>query len=110
MPYSYSTKTKLVRNVNPRPKTFANLATQILRAKQRGQTAISWQNPVSNPVLTIEGNMTECFFYRYENGNAITIRTSTFIEILRYVGMVAKNGTDEHKIAIKTMQININVA
>jgi hypothetical protein len=110
MPYTYTTKRKVVKNVNPRPKSFSALATQVLRAQGRGQTAISWQSPVSNPVLTIEGSTTECYLYRYENGSTIAITTGTFVDVLRYVGMVAKNGTEEHKTVIKTMQVNINVS
>ena len=110
LPYSYMLKSKKVRTANPRPKTFASLATQVLRAQGRGQTAISWQNPVANPVLSIEGSLADCHLYRYENGTPLTVNSGTFVNVLRYVGMVAKNGTPEHKQLIKTMQLNVNVA
>ncbi len=109
MPYTYNTKRKLVRNVNPKPKTFLSLATQVLRAKTRGIAAISWQNSVTDAVLSLEGTFAECGLYRYENGNLVTVFANNFPDVLRYISMISKSGTDAHKTAIKTMQLNINV-
>jgi hypothetical protein len=110
MPYSYTTKRKLIRNVNPKPKTFLSLATQVLRAKTRGIVAISWQNTVADAVLSLEGTFNECSLYRPENGNLVTVFAGTFPDVLRYVSMVSKSGTEAHKAAIKTMQLNIQIA
>ncbi len=109
MPYTYITKRKLVRNVNPKPKTFTALATQVLRAKTRGVTTINWQNAVAVAILSLEGTFAECGLYRYENGNLVTVFAGNFPDVLRYVSMVAKSGTLEHKNAIKNMELNINV-
>jgi hypothetical protein len=110
MPYTYTTKRKLVRNVNPKPKTFLSLATQVLRARTRGVMAISWQNSVVEAVLSIEGTFVDCSLYRPENGNLVTIFAGTFPDVLRYVSMVSKSGTETHKTAIKNMQLNIQIA
>ena len=110
MPYSYTTKKKAARNVNPKPKSFGSLAIQVLRAQGRGQNSFSFQSPVANPILSIEGSLTECYLYRFENNITIAIISGTFLQVLQYVGMVAKNGTEEHKQVIKSMQINVNVA
>jgi hypothetical protein len=108
MGYTYQTKRRQTRAVSPKPRTFSSLATQVLRAKDRNKQ-VNWQNPVSNPALSIEGNNAEAYLYRYENGNVITVRSGTLVEVLRYADMLKANGTEEHKTALKTMQVNVNI-
>lgn len=110
MPYNYKTpKRGLQRRANPKPRTFLAIAWQILRAKERGQTSFTFVNYVENPVLSIEGTMTECYLYRFQGTTAITVNSGDFISVMKYITLLAKNGTDEHRNALRTLNINVNV-
>jgi hypothetical protein len=110
MPYDYKTpKKRLQRRADPKPKTFLSLAWQILRAKERGQTSFSFVHQVENPILSIEGNMTECYLYRFQGTTAITANSGDFISVMKYVTLLAKNGIEEHRNALRTLNINVNV-
>ena len=109
LPYNYLTKRKAVRNVNPRPRNYRALATQVLRAQSRGKTNIAWQNPLPNALLSVEGTLAECYLYRFENNNPLTITSGTLVEVLRYLFMLAKNGNQDHRTATKNVEINFNV-
>ena len=108
--YNYTTKRKAVRSANPKPKTFRSLATQVIRAQGRGKTTFSWQHTPDNPVLSLEGNAAEAYLYRYENGTPLTITSGSLLQVLQYLFMLSKNGTEYHRNAVKTLQININIA
>lgn len=110
MAYTYATKRKLIRNVNPKPKTFRSLATQVLRAQGRGQTALSWQQTVENPVFSLEGNATECYLYRFENTSLLTVTSGTLPQVLQYLYLLSRNGTEYHRNAVKNFQFNSNIA
>jgi hypothetical protein len=109
MPYTYATKRKVIRSVNPRSRTYRSLATQVLRARGRGQFNITWQNPLPNAILSVEGSLAECYLYRFENGNPLTITSGPLVEVLRYLFMLTKNGNPDHRNAAKNVEINFNV-
>ena len=110
LPYTYTNKRKQVRSVNPRPVTFRSLAIQVIRAQGRGHRNFSWQNPIANPALSVEGNLTECYLYRFENGNPLTVFSGSFPDVLRYLFMLSKNGNPEHRQILKSFQFNINIS
>jgi hypothetical protein len=110
MAYTYYTKRKLARNANPKPRTFRALATQVLRAQSRGQTTFSWQLTVAEPVFSLEGSRSECYLYRFENGNLLTVNAGTFVEVLRYLYLLSRNGYEYHRNAVKNFQFNVNVS
>ncbi len=108
--YTYTTKRKAIRSVNPKPRTLRSLATQVVRAQGRGKTTFYWQHTPENPVLSLEGNAAEAYLYRYENGNPLTITFGSLFQVLQYLFMLSKNGTEYHRNAVKMLQININIA
>ena len=110
MPYTYQTKRKLVRSADPKVKTVRSLATQILRAKGRGVNQFSWQQTVENPVFSMEGNYSESYLYRFENANLLTVTSGTLVEVIRYLYILSKNGSEYHRNAVKNFQFNINIA
>jgi hypothetical protein len=107
--YQYKTKKGLIRSAAAKPKTFSGLANQVKRASDRG-VKFAFINPNPNPVLSIEGTHQEAFIYRFENGNPITVFSGTLVDVLRRADMIRVNGTDEHKSALKTMTVNIQIA
>ena len=111
LPYTYTTKKGLVRSTNPRIRAWKGLAWQVIRARGRKFTSMSWSNPVTNPVFSLEGNFNDCSLYRFsETGGYLTVKQGTFIEVLLQLHIISRSGTEEHKDAAANVNDKINIS